>query len=201
MTISLSCGKQDFPDYSDEEEIFQHEEEEATYKARFKSLNGPRRINASGLLWVKGRQFYVKVVMRGAYPLLRYQQYIHKGSRCPDQRDDLNNDSLLDAHEVSVASGEMLIPLDKNIRVQTDGMEWFPMSDTSGEYYYSRATVLPLLMEDLYLEDPRPDDGVVKLPRSENLDLDHRTIIIYGTAEDPLRPVACAEIRMDTLFQ
>src|SRR5688500_12194922 len=113
MTILLSCGKQDFPDYSNEEEVFEHEEEEATFKAHFKSINRTsRRIRAEGLLWIKGRQFYVKIVMRNGYPLLRYQQYIHKGSRCPDQRDDLNNDSVLDAHEVSIASGEMLVPLD-----------------------------------------------------------------------------------------
>ena len=202
MTISLSCGKQDFPDYSNEEEIFQHEEEEATYKAQFKSLNGSsRRISANGLLWIKGRQFYVKIVMNRSYPLLRYQQYIHKGPHCPDQDDDLNNDSIIDAHEVSVVSGEMLIPLDKNIRVQTDGMEWFPMSDSTGKYYYSRASSFPLMMEDLYKDDLRPHDGVVKLLKSEDLDLERRIIVLYGTPEDPLRPVACAQITKDILFQ
>lgn len=202
MTITLSCGKQDFPDYSDEEEVFQHEEEEATYKAQFRSLNRTSsNMTARAHLWIKGRQFYVKVVMKAGYPLLRYQQYIHRGARCPDERDDLNNDSILDAHEASVASGEMLIPLDKNIKVQMAGMEWFPMSDSEGEFYYSRATAFPLMMEDLYQEDPRPGDGLVKLAESEDLDLDRRTIIIYGTPEDPLRPIACAEIKMDILLQ
>lgn len=202
MTISLSCGKQDFPDYDEEDEIFQHEEAEATFKAEFISINpGAGNVDANGLLWIKGRQFYVRIVLERGFPLLRYQQYIHAGSRCPDRSDDLNNDSVLDPHEVNVASGKMLIPLDKNIKVQIKGMEWFPMSNSEGEFYYSRATAFPSMMEDLYLEDPHPDDELGKLARNEDLELEKRTIIIYGTPDDPLRPIACAEIDMDMLFQ
>lgn len=198
MTVLVSCGKQDFPNYDEEEVVLEHQEAEASFKADFRSLNGlQNRIKANGLLWVKGRQIYIKIVMNKSFPFLRYQQFIHAGSRCPGRSDDLNGDRIIDAYEVRRASGDILIPLDKNIQIQTKGMEWFPVSDKEGEYYYSRATALPFLMDDLYQKDQFPADGITKLAVGENLDLDRRTVIIYGTPSDPLKPVACAEIQYD----
>lgn len=179
--------------------VLQHEEAEASFKASFRPLNGlGKRIKAQGLLWVKGRQIYIRIVMNNSFPSLRYQQYLHTGSRCPGNGDDTNGDRIVDAYEARKASGDLLIPLDKNIQKQIKGMEWFPVSDKGGEYYYSRATALPFLMDDLYQEDRFPSDGIAKLENGEPLDLDRRTIIIYGTPSDPLRPVACAEIKFDS---
>lgn len=196
--LLLSCGKQDFPDYDDEEVIFEHQEAESNYRLEFQGLNNGRNlIRSYGVLWVKGRQFYIKIVTTRSFPYQRFQQYIHTGGRCPSAHDDLNRDGIIDHEEVLKASGHMLIPLDKSLKAQDWGREWFPVADKEGAYYYSRATALPFMMEDLYEKDPRPHDELAKLSKNEKLDPERRTVIIYGSPQDPLRPVACAEVEFD----
>lgn len=201
MTILVSCGKQDFPDYKGERKIFEHEETEGTFVAKFKALNSTRRrLSFSALMWVRGRQLYVRTALKNGEPHVRYQQYIHTGSKCPDGSADLDKNSLIDAYEVRQASGEMLIPLDKNIKFQEKGMEWFPVANKDGVFYYSRATALPDMMVDLYDKNKNSVKGLTKLSKNEKLDLEKRTIVIYGTATDPLKPVACGEIKFDSYF-
>jgi hypothetical protein len=192
MTILVSCGKQDFPDYQDEAVALEHEEVEATYHARFQNLNGSK-VRAQGFLWVKGRQFYVKVVVKNSSPFIRHQQFIHSREKCPKGR--------IDYQEVESQVGEILIPLDRHIQSQEKGMEWFPVANKDGEYYYSRATALPFLIHDLYQKDLKPHDGITKLPQDEKLELDRRTIMLYGSATNPLEPVACAEIFFESYIQ
>lgn len=189
MTILLSCGKQEFPDYSGEREVLEHQEAEATYTARFRILNpGRRRLSVSLLIWIKGRQIYFKTIMKNGEPHVRYQQHIHTGARCPDTKTNIN------VFELRQLTGDILIPLDKDIKFQEKGMEWFPVTNKHGNYDYSRATALPDLMHDLYQKDQNPLNGITKLERGEKLNLEERTIVIYGSATDPLKPVACGEI-------
>lgn len=198
LTLFSSCGKQDFPDYDKEEEVPEHQEAESNYILKFKGLNNAKnRFRANGVLWIKGRQFYIKIVTTRSFPNQRFQQYIHTGSRCPTGEDDLNRDGIIDHQEVIYASGPMLIPLDKSLKAQEWGREWFPVADKYGAFYYSRATALPFMMVDLYEKDPLPSDDLVKLTKDEKLDPERRTVVIYGSPEDPLRPVACAEVDFD----
>jgi hypothetical protein len=192
----VGCGKKDFPDYSGKEHIF-YEETEGLFDVDFKFLNKPsgRRFKVTSSMWIRGNQFYVSVNVENAPNKLRFQQFIHKGFRCPDQRDDQNGDGKIDISEVMEASGEILIPLDSYIQEQLKGNDWYPSANKKGKYYYSRAASVSRLMEDLYKKDEIPGDGMAKLLPDEELSLGRRVLVIYGSRENPLFPVACGIIR------
>lgn len=192
----LSCGKQKFPDYEDNSDLQREEQEAGVYGAKFVSLNpqASGNIRAHAVLWTRGNQFYVRVIQHSRNPRVRHQQFIHKGGRCPQSTDDRNGDNKIDYAEAVQSSGEMLIPLDRSLKTQAHGNEWFPTSDSAGTFNYSRSVGIHDLLIDLRANDPNPDDMLGKLDAGENLEVDQRTIIIYGTSTDPMLPIACAEI-------
>ena len=196
--IFQSCGKQKFPDYDSQSER-QEEQAPGYYTGLYASLNTRYNgtIKAHSILWTKGQQFYARVVVLKSSSSIIYQQYIHKGHLCPTMSDDMNRDGVLSAEEVSRVSGPMLIPLDRNLKTQQSGLEWFPRTDRYGMYYYSRSGDISEMMKDLRKPDTAPDRGLAKLERSENLNLDQRTIILYRSSSDAFIPVACTELRED----
>lgn len=192
----ISCGKQKFPDYTDDSDLQREEEEAGAYGAKFSPLNSTRSRNFKGhaVLWTRGIQFYVRVILTGAQPRVRHLQSIHKGANCQDRSDDKNGDGILDYAEVMNTAGPMLVPLDRSLKTQAHGNEWYPTTDGEGTMNYSRSVAVFNLLEDLRKPDPVPGDLLGKLNADETLELDQRTIIIYGTSTDPLLPIACAEI-------
>lgn len=192
------CGKQKFPDY-DEDSDLQEEQAPGYYSGVYSSLNTryAGTINAHSILWLKGQQFYARVVMMKGAPSVVYQQYIHKGSVCPSMKNDFNHDGILSADEAAVVAGPMLIPLDRNLKTQQLGLEWFPRTDGSGIYYYSRSGDISEMMKDLRKPDTAPDRGMAKLKRGENIDLERRTIILYRSSSETFLPVGCAELSED----
>lgn len=197
MVALISCGKQKFPDYSDDDSDLQREEQEAgTYGATFKTLNPHKSGNfkAHAVLWTRGIQFYVRVIMTGAQPRVRHLQAVHTGGRCPEKSDDKNGDNILDFTEVLAAAGPQLIPLDRSLKTQVHGSEWFPTTDREGTMNYSRSVAVFNMMADLRARDPVPGDFITKLGAGENLDIGQRTIVIYGTSTDSMLPIACGEI-------
>jgi hypothetical protein len=195
LLLFQGCGKQKFPDYSDKPE--QHEEQDAGYYAgKFKALNShiAGHIDAHALLWTKGQQFYARVVMMRGTQSSVYQQYIHKGDTCPTSKNDVNRNGILELDEVTYFAGPMLIPLDRNLKTQTIGLEWFPRTDREGIYYYSRSGDISDMMKDLRKRDTSPHRGLGKLDPDENLDMDRRTIILYRSSSEIFLPVACAEL-------
>lgn len=195
LLLSYSCGKQKFPDYRPQGLVLRDEEEEA-HRTYFRPLNSSRtgRVKGHVVTWIRDLQFYTRVVIFKGPKNLRIQQYIHTGIHCPTERDDLNNDGMLDFSEVIKSSGAILVPLDGKLRSQTLGFNWFPKSDRDGAYYYSRAANLKWFLEDLRARDEDLDDHIVKLGQNEELALSKRVVILYGSTSDPLLPLACAEI-------
>lgn len=191
----VACGKNDFPDYSGDDDHITHSERAATFMADFRPLN-PQRSSFTGTFfsWIKEQQIYVRIVMKKGPKRTRFQQFIHRGSNCPGPSDDSNADGDLDFHEVLASSGSLLVPLDKSLRSQVRGNEWFPVSGNSGTYYYSSATSLKEMISDLKKRDPYPFDSLSKLKANESLSLGKKVVVIYGTETDPLFPIACAEI-------
>lgn len=197
LVALISCGKQTFPDYSDDDSDLQREDQEAgAYGATFTALNAHRSGNfkAHAVLWTRGIQFYVRVIMTGGQPRVRHLQAIHTGGRCPQKSDDKNGDNILDFTEVLAASGPQLIPLDRSLKTQSHGSEWFPTSDREGTMNYSRSVAVFHMMSDLRGRDPVPGDFLAKLGAGENLDVGQRVIVIYGTSIDATLPIACGEI-------
>lgn len=175
-----ACGKEEFPDYSEEDPVIQREELFSTYKASFELLNqnqtGPMEIRS--LLWIRDNQFYVRIFLKGNHKGIRYQQIIHRGEECPSYAATYT--------DVLLISGQSLIPLDGSLETADDGSEWFPRSRRSGAYVYSRSVGYNVLLKHLWREQ--------RLPRFEELNLAKRVILIYGGTRDPLLPVACATI-------
>lgn len=191
----VSCGKQDFPDYSPESNI-QSQEADGSYRIELTALNRPHTgsVRSHAIIWKKGLQFYVRVVMDRGPKNVRIQQYLHAGERCPGRVDDRNGNGKIDFPEVIAVSGKMLIPLDGHLQNQAKGQEWFPSTNKKGKYYYSRAANLRWLIDDLKSQDHSPHDYVIKLRQDEDLYLSQRTLILFGSTDDPLLPLACAEI-------
>lgn len=192
--LLASCGNQKFPDYQ-EEEIIVYKERMGTFNGEFSYFNGIKPLNASTLVFLKDNQFYVKIIVKRGFRKFRVKQYLHKGSRCPMKSDDINHDGVIDATEVLMGSGEILIPLDGFLQEQKKGYQYFPVTDKRGFYYYSRSASVSKMMIDLYSEDTELFDGITKLSSSEKLSLNERVIILYGTPQDPMRPVACARLK------
>lgn len=175
-----------------------YEVSQGIYDGKFFTLNNKhnrRRLKLIALVAIRDDQFYAKVVMFRGFRKLRYQQYIHKGGRCPDQSDDLNRDGVIDFSEVIASSGDILIPLDRFIQEQEKGSEWFPVTSSDGSFYYSRSASVSKMMSDLYQRDRFSRDGMSKLQRGEELDIWRRTLVIYGAPGNPLLPVACAVLQ------
>lgn len=198
LLFYMGCGKQKFPDY-DEDPDRQEEQAPGYYTGVYSSLNTrfSGSVSAHSVLWTKGEQFYARVVMMRGTPSVIYQQYIHKGSVCPSMSDDFNHDGILSADEAAIVAGPMLIPLDRNLKSQESGLEWFPRTDREGIYYYSRSGDISDMMNDLRKPDTAPDRGMAKLNVGENLDLDRRTIILYRSSSETFLPVACTELKED----
>ena len=198
LTHLLSCGKQAFPDYSHENGGLPYDSQEVVLGGEFSFLNvkSIRRFKISSLMWLDGNQFYARVVMEKGPQKIRFKQFIHRGSQCPDHRDDLNLDETIDYSEAITASGEILIPLDGNIENQQSGKSYFPSTNEKGSYYYSRSGSISKMLNDLRLPDGDLKDNISKLTKSENLDLERRVMILYGSSGDPLLPVACLIIKV-----
>lgn len=196
LLIAAGCGKKEFPDYSGKDFV-SYEEADGNFDVDFVYLNTlhVRRFQINSSMWIKGKQMYVSVHMKNAPPKVRFQQFIHKGLRCPDSRDDQNGDNVIDLSEVMDASGEILIPLDSTLQEQLKGREWFPTTNKKGKYFYSRAASVSKLLEDLYKDDEIPGDGMSKLPMNDSLSLERRVMIIYGSKNNPLLPVACGVLK------
>lgn len=185
-----SCGKQKFPDYRDDSFIQDEQLQDQHFQASLKALNNSK-IDAQYVLWIKDNQFYARIYMKRGFRMLRFQQYIHKGPKCPGLKSDLNQDHVIDHQETIIASGEMLIPLDRDLISQQAGNGWFPETDHNGTYYYSESTWVIDMLKDLR---SHLNNHLGRLSDQEPFNLDQRTLVIYGTETDPLTPVACAEI-------
>jgi hypothetical protein len=198
LLVFQGCGKQKFPDY-DEKPERQEEQAPGYYTGVFTTLNSryAGSVSAHAVLWTKGQQFYGRVVMMKGTPSVIYHQFIHKGRDCPTMKNDYNHDGMLSADEAAVVAGPMLIPLDRNLKTQVLGMEWFPRTDREGLYYYSRSGDISEMMKDLRKLDYDPARGLGKLNINENLDIDQRTIILYRLSSESFIPVACTELKED----
>lgn len=187
-----ACGKQSFPNYDVYVDAPQFEEERAKYSAKFQNLNHSR-VQAESEVWIQGNQFYVKVNLKNSAPLVKYRQYIHIGGNCPTSRDDLNGDGEIDFFEVLKVSGDLLVPLDKNLESQGLGDDWFPIAGTEGKYFYSSATWFNRFMIDLTSPDENPSDNLAKLSAGESFFPDERVIILYRETSDSYHPVTCGK--------
>lgn len=188
LCFILSCGEHDFPRYGDDKDS----EINAGNKYQYFAVNliplnsrfSPF-VSSQTLFWFKERQFYAKLVFWGRIPQLRVRPVIHQGDSCPNELDDVNRDGIIDASEVRLISGAVLLPLDRNLQSRSRGSDWFPVTDPDGDFVYSRAA---------RLQDMLTDIGITSL---DEFALATRTLILYGTSGNPFLPIACGKIVVD----
>jgi hypothetical protein len=139
-------------------------------------------------LSITENQFWARVKVSGPKTQVMHGQHIHVSNRCPQMSDDTNQDGFIDFMEVINVSGPILIPLDANLTTQQKGIFDFPRMRRQPFYYYSEATKLDWLMDDLWRDDVIRDDYITKLRPGSKLQLERRAVIIYGIDEDQYLP-------------
>lgn len=184
-----------------------------TYQAIFAPLNKEvsGHLNGSLTLVRERDEFVADVRLASAPASILHTQTIHVGSRCPEEKDDLNFDGFVDGEEAALVHKGVLIPLDDDLSSQRMGLGTYPVADQYGQYFWSRATSFEKLMEDLREEDINHTDEYVKLGSEKSLTVSNKVVIIRGVPETtPLPetvkgvgrlnkyqalPVACGVIR------
>ena len=190
LMLVEACGQQKFPNYNESPEP-QKQEEQGAYQVKLSSIN-PRitgKLSGGGYLHARLNQFYSRIGLRSSSVGVIHRQFIHTGDRCPGPASDRNDDGVIDFEEALATSGKMLIPLDSDVSAQELGNE-YPSIKEDGLYQYSEAAPLDQMLEDLRSEDLDPEDNLVKLGRGEELDLETRTVIIYGVSENRPLPAS-----------
>lgn len=112
-----------------------------------------------------------------------HPQYVYTGTRCPAPSDDTNADGYVDIVEANNVLGNILIPLDSDLNSQKSGMNFFPLGDLSGSYFYERTASFRRFFTDLKSADSNETDNMVKLRSDEGLDLVGRAVMILGVAD------------------
>jgi hypothetical protein len=156
--------------------------DEGVFVAKLSPLKNSDSGNSHGVIKVtiEGENIFVEAQVSGAVPGTKYVQNILSSNKCPDQTADLNADSVLDSAEVYKKSGFVLLPLDSDISEQLSGMDYGPISNSSGNYVYRRSTSFSRLLSDLQTIDPDPTDFVIKLRGESELNLENRVVVIHG---------------------
>lgn len=185
LTLVAACGSDD--DDSNSSPQQQSEQQEGTYTGALTPLNS----QISGMMAISGAvsvrqeadEFEAKVDVTGA-TAASHPQFIYTGSRCPTTADDTNGDGYVDAVEGTAAAGQMLIPLDSDLRSQSAGGS-FPSGAT---YEYDEDSSYLALLADLRLPDTDTSDAMVKLGATEELNLGSRVVVIHGVPASTTLP-------------
>lgn len=199
VMLTMSCGKApSTPDYLqppapvilplDGSNI------EGLYMAKFITLNP--HINGtlpgSATIQRKDYKFYAFVRLFSGGMNVWHQQHIYTGSKCPTLNDDANGDGIIDQEEGSRVWGNVLIPLDSNLRSQLGGNNIYPVADAGGNYFYERVTEFEEMFNDLKTEDHRPQDNIVKIAPDEGLAIEGKVAVVFGVAADKELPTTVA---------
>ena len=193
---SYSTGSSDNDDSSEEEQT-----DDGNYTAQLVNINpGVPGLNAfasgNAQIEIVTDVFDITMSVQDALPGPHYQN-IFFGSQCPTlAADDDNNDGFVDAVEAQAKLGEIMIPLDGDLINQAEGANVRPIADAQGSYDYRELSSQGQMIVDLHRPDPNPNDGIGKLPASENLlNLTNRVIVVHGYASSTILPATVASNR------
>ena len=171
--LVVACGDEDGGDTNitidrDDE---QQQEEEGTYTSRPSVVINNRittNIKIITNVNIDNDDVDVKVDCTNAPKNVIHQQFIHIGVRCPTLDDDLNGDGYVDWVETQQVVGPELLALDGNL--ESPDVQNFPFGTN---YTYQENASLAQIQEGL--------------PSGEELSLDGRVLVIYGS--DPSTPL------------
>lgn len=176
LLVMLSCGKK-----TNEDGLLKPQQEylpDGIFSAKLMALNG-QRIKGAVTITKFGDHLNVRVNLKNA-PTGPHIQGLYAGESCP--WDDLNNDGELDLTEAQKSTGAMMIAFDDELRGHAEGNDVFP----AGSYHYERSTSFALMQTDL-------QQRLGKIP----FQIQGRVVLVQGTVQDPLLPIACGVLELD----
>jgi hypothetical protein len=137
-----------------------------------------------GLFSIYNDEFNAKMVINDSMAVNHIQQ-IYIGTRCPEIKDDINRDGIIDYVEAKVAVGGSLIPLDEDLSSQSAGNTY----PEGPNYSYDKIASYITMLTDLKLPDLVSDDDLVKLGENENLNLEGKIVQVHGVSVSTILPI------------
>lgn len=168
--------------------------EEGHYQATLNPINAHLAgdVAGSALVKVKADSLTVEVKVNGSPAQIVHAQNIHVADSCPTLASDVNKDGVIDAVEGQKNYGPVIIPLDYELKTQTEKDSKFPTADFTGNYFYRQDVNMAELMNDLTKKDLDSSDNIIKI--KSNLGLAGRQIVIYGVPANAELPSTVATI-------
>jgi hypothetical protein len=175
----------------------QQQATQGSYQVDLRPLNSSVAGNVTGHFTIEidnDDLFMVEGKVEGASAGVRHLQVLHTNGPCPEASADTNADGIIDVQEGMRSYGAMLIPLDSDLNSQIDGSNYGPLSNSSGRYRYQQSASLRRMLADLRDDDQDTSDAVIKLSTREELNLEGRTVVIYGISARQNLPESVASM-------
>lgn len=193
LLLAASCAVYEDDDddsSSSNQQEEQDQNDEGEYRCEVEPVNEVivNNVTTVNNIQIVAEEVNFNITVNGVPPLTRHRQCIHRGNRCPTNRDDRNRDGLIDGPEAFAASGGILLPLDGDVNTQSGGEDQLPRAGVDGEYTYTQDASFSTMMADLRSPDTNTEDEYVKLNPDESLNLEQRVFIIYGVPDGSSLP-------------
>lgn len=180
LLFVISCGSDKSKPEAKSSRNELQDDSQSLYRAILRPLNESVGGSTRGVVIVRvdGDEIVVEETVSNAPAGIRHYQYIMDGSACPTV--DANGDSYIDIKEAESVIGKILIPLDSNLDSQLDGFDYGPIANAAGAFVYRKTASVARMSEDLYIEDPNPQDDLVKLGAEGRFAMNGKVVVIHG---------------------
>lgn len=166
LLLLFSFSGCDFLDPMEDLDKGKHKHNEQLFLAELHPLNNSGVTGKATFKYEEGSLFMVEVNAKGLVPNQEHPQHVHTKGECPPE-----SDGLIGHDEIEHFVGEELIPLDDDLVPLSAGE--FPMANDAGKISYAQWTRLEDLISAL-------DEELSGNQTLENLDLDHRVVVLHG---------------------
>jgi hypothetical protein len=187
VLLLFSCGKKDTGEDPEEEDEVKIDGSnvQGVYQTPLEAMNINTTLGTIGSAGLHRSSDIFKAFVKiyiGEKGVI-HRQTIHRGSRCPTMRDDINGDGYIDYREAHFVVGNVLMPLDGDLDSQWDGNNYFPAGNgMAGGYFYERTASFSRMFEDLRDVDQNSLDEMDKLPYNQGVSFHKKVILIQGVS-------------------
>ncbi len=196
LNLLISCGQKESARKKFVNLELMSKKDEGLYQAKLLPLNSNLSSLSDGhvkIIW-DAQKFISDSKVTGSDPGVKHLQFILTSSICPTDKDDLNQDAIIDIKELLTASGNILIPLDSDVSEQLNGIDFGPISNEEGNYIYRRSSSRFDLWNDLTLPDPDLYDNIEKISDNQKLELGKRVVVVLGIASEKTIPTTVSNL-------
>jgi hypothetical protein len=181
LNLFVACGIEKDVTKAQIPQKQEHQEERVKYEAKLSSLNNSVAglVNGEVSVSIKKDVFKVSISLYDAPPGIIHQQYVYTSDVCPTLANDFNQDGFIDYIEALDAAKTILIPLDNELSSQIPEGH-YPVTNSSGNYFYTQSTSMSRMIKDLRGSDPKSNDDISKLNSRDHFNLTGRIVIVHG---------------------